>query len=163
MQATSQRARGVSSTDLASDLGALVNFLIKAATPEMFRTLSEMGLSLTQIKVLHMLESGAERSLKELAETFSMSLAAMSRSVDDLHQRGLVERREDDLDRRIRRVRIMPAGREIVERLAAARLSQLAEFLDTLSAADRKRLAAAIAPLLERAEIAACRPKPGCS
>jgi DNA-binding MarR family transcriptional regulator len=163
MQATSQRADRASATDLAVDLGALVNFLLKAGTPEMFRALSELGLSLTQIKVLHMLEGGSERSLKEIAETFSMSLAAMSRSVDDLHQRGLVERREDEVDRRIRRVRIMPAGREIIQELAAARVSQFAQFLETLSAAERRRLAAAVAPLLERADIAACRPKGGCA
>lgn len=136
-------------------------YLMKASSSNFFRAMAEHQLSLTQIKVLYHLEEQdeTESSIKALADQFAMSVAAMSRTVDGLHQRGFVERREDTDDRRMKRVRISPAGADLVGLLTEMRLSQLNEFLSTLSDAQRKRLGAAIEPIVARADVAACRPK----
>ena len=52
-----------------------------------------------------------------------MSLPATSRTVDGLLQRGLLERREDEHDRRIKRVRLTDEGRDVVDRIDTARLA----------------------------------------
>jgi DNA-binding MarR family transcriptional regulator len=113
------------------------------------------------VKVLHVLDDATapERSLRGLADHFATSLPTISRSVEDLVQRGYVDREEDAHDRRVKRVRITDAGRDVVHRINETRLAVLQEFLDTLSEPQRRRLAAALDPLVERAEVASCRPK----
>ncbi len=160
MQATSAPAQATHDP-LVEDLGTFLLYLMKASSSNFFRAMAEHELSLTQIKVLYHLEDQdeTESSIKALADQFAMSLAAMSRTVEGLHQRGFVERREDTDDRRMKRVRISPAGDELVSRLTEMRLSQLNDFLSTLTDAQRKRLGAAIGPIVEREDVAACRPK----
>jgi DNA-binding MarR family transcriptional regulator len=143
---------------LARDLSGFLGYVLKNAGGDYYRTVAELDLSLTQLMALHVLDAPeAEETVKALAERLGISLPATSRAVEGLHQRGLVERREDTDDRRMKRVRATEAGRRATRTLHDARLSGLEEFAATLSAAQRRRLAAALAPVLERPEVAACR------
>ncbi len=94
----------------------------RTASPDMFRVLGEVGLSFTQMKALFLLSSStSELSVKHIAGHLAMSLPAMSRSVDGLVQRGYVARRECASDRRSRLVALLPAGRDVLGRVIAAR------------------------------------------
>jgi DNA-binding MarR family transcriptional regulator len=148
-----------STATLAYDLYALVVHLHKNCNSDLFEAVGALDLSLTQIKLLHHLE-GAERelTLKEAAELVHVSLPAASRMVDDLVRRGFVDRREDEIDRRMKRVTVTHAGRAVIRRLNAARLAGLEQFAASLTAAERGALAPALAQLLGRPEIVACRP-----
>jgi DNA-binding MarR family transcriptional regulator len=130
---------------------ALVGHLMRTSTPDFFRALSEHELTLTQVKMLHQLdEPDAELPLSELAEMLSLSLPAVSRAIDGLQQRGYVERREDDHDRRVKRVSITAAGRRVLSRLMEIRLNMLERFAATLTDEERRDLATALAPIVER-------------
>jgi DNA-binding MarR family transcriptional regulator len=129
----------------------VVTHLMRASTPEFFRALSEHELSLTQVKMLNQLDRpGCDMPLTELAATLSLSLPTVSRAIDDLHQRGYVEREEDERDRRVKRVRVTAAGRRVLKRLVELRLNMLEGFTATLSEEERAALIAALAPLVER-------------
>jgi len=146
--------------DLASDLYALVVYLHKNCNADLFEAVGALELTLTQIKVLHHLEDAdRELTLKEAAELVLVSLPAASRLVDDLVRRGFVERNEDVADRRMKRLRLTPAGASVIRRLNAARRSGLQEFTETLEPAEREQLAAALSQLLLRPDVAACRPE----
>jgi hypothetical protein len=56
-------------------------------------------------------------------------------------------------------VNITDAGRAVSRRLNAARLAGLQQFAQSLTDAEREALAPALNRLLERPEIAACRPE----
>ena len=130
---------------------ALIGHLMRSSTPDFFRALSEHELSLTQVKMLHELDRpDCDLPLTELAETLSLSLPAVSRAIEALQQRGYVERREDDRDRRVKRVRITAAGRRVLKRLMEIRLNMLERFAATLSDDERRDLAAALVPIVER-------------
>jgi DNA-binding MarR family transcriptional regulator len=116
----------------------------------MFRVLGEVGLSFTQLKVLFLLEERDEPTVKDIAERLSMSLPAMSRAVDGLVQRGFVARREHDTDRRSKRIALLPSGREVLDRVAAAREHALVAFAAELPDAERTALYAALLPIAER-------------
>jgi DNA-binding MarR family transcriptional regulator len=147
-------------TNLASDLYALVVFLHKNCNSDLFEAVGALELTLTQIKLLHHLEDQAhELTLKEASELVLLSLPAMSRTVDDLVRRGFVEREEDAIDRRMKRVRLTEAGRSVSRRLNAARLSGLEQFTTTLTETERRKLAGALSKLFERDDVAACRPE----
>lgn len=156
MQATAV-AKQVSARELAEDLFALLVYVLKGSGQDVFRRMGELELSVTQWKLLHVLEGADDdRSLKALAEQLGLSLPAVSRAVDGLHQRGLVERQEDEQDRRMKRVRIAGPGRDLVRRLAEIRLHFLEQFAGTLSPIERRRLGSALAPVLERDDVGSC-------
>jgi DNA-binding MarR family transcriptional regulator len=145
---------------LASDLYALVVHIHKNCNADLFEAVGTLDLSLTQIKLLHHLEdSDRELTLKEGAEFVHVSLPAASRLVDDLVRRGFVERREDVHDRRMKRVQLTGDGRAVIRRINAARLNGLQDFVENLTEGERRKLAAALTKLLEREDVAACRPE----
>jgi DNA-binding MarR family transcriptional regulator len=153
--AAAEASRGA----LARDLYALLASVMKSGTGEVFRIVGDLELSMTQIKLLHVLDATEkELTLKDLSERLHVSLPAMSRSIDGLLHRGFVERREDDDDRRHKRVRVTEAGRAVPRALNDARLSALNDFIDTLDEDEVGRLAVALAPIAAREDVARCRP-----
>jgi DNA-binding MarR family transcriptional regulator len=120
------------------------------------REVSEHDLTLSQLKTLSMLSelaSSSPLSLKDLAERLGISLPAASRAVDPLVRRGLVERREDSEDRRIKRVSTTQKGDALVERLMAARVSALEELLSGFNSTERRKLGDALDEIMARPEI----------
>ena len=162
MQATdtADTAARTPETDLAGDLYTLIVFVHKHCNADLFEALGALELTLSQVKLLHHLEDQPrELTLKEAAELVHVSLPAASRMVDDLVRRGFALRREDEEDRRMKRVCLTDGGRTVIRRLNAARLSGLEQFAQTLTTAERRSLASALATLLEREDVAACRPE----
>jgi DNA-binding MarR family transcriptional regulator len=143
---------------LSADLYALVVFLHKHCNSDLFEAVGALEVSLSQLKLLHHLEAtDHELTLKEAGESVHVSLPAASRMVDDLVRRGFVERHEDSGDRRMKRVSITENGRAVIRRLNGARLNGLHQFTQSLSPTERDELAGALARILQRPEVAACR------
>ena len=114
-----------------------------------FVELEELGLGIAQLKTLDALAScESEPTVKELAEKLSLSLPGMSRNLDGLLRRGLIARREDEHDRRMKRLTLTDEGRAVVDQVNSARLAGLHTFIDTLPADRRERLADALAEVL---------------
>jgi DNA-binding MarR family transcriptional regulator len=146
--------------ELTRDMFALASYLMRTANVGTFNAIAELDLSFTQIKVLCGLDmAGEERSVKALAESLGVSLAAMSRAVDGLFERGFVGRKEDPDDRRMKRVRLTESGRTVPRALNEARLSALAELIGSLENDEAAALKHALGLILERREdIADYRP-----
>lgn len=139
---------------LAADLSALMHFMLhRSGGTQWLEAVDAAELSLTQLKALVALRAGAELTVKDLGAALSLSVAATSRAVDGLFQRGLLERREDDHDRRMKRVQLSDAGRTVLARVSEARIAGIEAFVDTLSPAERQGLADGLAPIMSR-----CRP-----
>jgi DNA-binding MarR family transcriptional regulator len=128
---------------LARDLAAFLIHIHKTSSSQWFQTIEELGLTLTQIKVLHAL-SDRELPVKAIADEIGLSLPAISRAVEGLVGRGLVERRESAEDRRQRLVTRTPAADAVVERLMQARIAGLEAFVDELDGAQRTALSNAL-------------------
>ena len=159
MQATATSSKADRAA-LTRDMYALASYLMRTANVGTFNAIAELDLSFTQLKALCALEmDGDERSVKALAESMGVSLPAMSRAVDGLYERGFVDRQEDPVDRRVRRVRLTAAGRTVPLALNEARLSALKELLSSLGEEEARALEQALQLILERREdIAAYRP-----
>jgi DNA-binding MarR family transcriptional regulator len=135
---------------LADALVRLTGHINRTASPDMFRVLGEVGLSFTQMKALFVLSERDEATVGDLAAHLAMSLPAMSRSVEGLVQRGYVERTESATDRRSRLLVLLPAGREVLTRVTAAREAALVAFAAELPDEERTALHAALLPIAER-------------
>lgn len=158
MQVVSAPPVLAATTSLARDLAALIAHVHKNCNADLFATVGTLEITLTQLKLLHRLDDRDEElSLREAAEAAHVSLPAASRLVDELVRRDFVERREDPQDRRVKRVRISATGRAMIARVNAARVAGLEQFVATLEEGERESLAAALAVLMRRPEVAACR------
>ena len=144
--------------DLAEQLLALWRAVLAPRGVATYAIFEELDLTLTQVKTLTAL-SVDELTVKDLAERLGLSLPGASRAVDALVERGLLGRREDTTDRRMKRLRCTDAGRRALERLDEARLAGVANFTATLPPAQRKRLSAALAPILD--DLARAGQEPG--
>jgi DNA-binding MarR family transcriptional regulator len=147
-------------TRLAGDLYALVVYLHKNCTADLFQAMGELEVTMSQIKLMQKLEHAhGELTLKQAAELVPLSLPAISRTVDDLVRRGMVERHEDVEDRRMKRVSLTEKGRAIIRQLNEARLNGLEQFATTLKDDERQALVGALEMLLRRPDVAVCRPE----
>jgi DNA-binding MarR family transcriptional regulator len=144
--------------DTAARLGALLRHVFLYDRGNQLRVIEECGLSMTQCKALLELgglgEQTEPRQVGELAETFGVSVPSMSRAVDALVCEDLATRVEDPDDRRVRRVAITEKGKELVDTLLVVRQTGLEAFAESLSAAQRRKLDAAIESLMDREDIA---------
>ena len=158
MQSSTASKQAVPADELVGNLAAFLHYIFKTCGPKggMLEVIDELGLSLTQLKAIQVVvtNEAEEMSVKQLGDALELSLPAISRAVDGLVHRGLVTRTEDEEDRRIKRVRPTKAADQLVARLIDIRFSQLGEFVDTLTPRERNKLAAALAVLAERDDIA---------
>jgi DNA-binding MarR family transcriptional regulator len=167
-------SRSVSSepAELARSLAGFLRYVTLSSDSDFLQQVSDLDLSLTQLKVLSHLnelpqpaEDEEERleaehlSVKQLAEQLGVSLPAASRAIDPLVKRRLVSRQEDQLDRRVKRVRLTARGEAAVGRLIATRLAAAERMLESFTPSEREKLADALAEILSRPEINRYRPK----
>ena len=113
---------------LAGDTYQLVEqFLLRLhylGEAEAMDALVETDLSFSQVRAIFGLTvHDAPIPINELAHELRMSMAATGRVVDQLVNDGLIERREDPHDRRVRLISLSPAGRSLTEKHLDARLS----------------------------------------
>src|SRR3954453_10574034 len=105
----------------------------------------EHGLPLVSYEVLLHLSEASEGSLRmgELADRMLLSRSGLTRLVDRLAARGLVERPSCPSDRRGTFARLTPEGRTAFEEARPTHLRGVREnFLDLFPARDLERLAA---------------------
>jgi DNA-binding MarR family transcriptional regulator len=157
VQATAAPAQA-SAGELAADLYAIFAHVFTSSSRDFLELITELDLSLSQLKLLHFAAEDDEPTLKDLSEQLGLSLAAVSRAVEGLHQRELIARREDAEDRRMKRVAATAAGRDVLDRLREHRLAGIEAFAATLTDTERARLRKALAPIVAREDIAAGRP-----
>jgi DNA-binding MarR family transcriptional regulator len=139
---------------LTEELLGFMTYLIKSAEVDVFRVAAELDLSLSQIRALFILSYAEhELALTELAPQLMLSVAATGRAVDVLVRHGLVARREDAVDRRIKRIALTEAGRDTIARINTARREGLRQFVSTLGDEDRERFHRALAPVLARPDV----------
>jgi DNA-binding MarR family transcriptional regulator len=125
---------------------------------EHLRKMEESGLSLTQFKALLMLagpEGEEPYAGRDIAERLHVSLASVSRAVDELVRSRIVSRVEDLEDRRVRRLTITDKGRRLAGEIVAARVADMEAFAASLTPAQRRKLDAALEAMLDDEEIEA--------
>ena len=98
-----------------------VGYLIKRAHSMMLDVLeqvfAEQGISYIQYVILTWLRDGIVVNPKDICVQFRHDSGALTRVIDQLAERGLLERARRDRDRRKVELQLTEAGRKTVERL----------------------------------------------
>jgi DNA-binding MarR family transcriptional regulator len=117
--------------------------------------LLDLDVTMLQLKTLLILSSSAGSEdpggirVSDLARWLVVSAATASTLLDRLVDRGLVERREDPLDRRQHRCRASSAGQELVRRFYEGTQAQSRELLAVLSDPELESILEALKILTE--------------
>lgn len=142
---------GVTAETLATVLADLVTRVKTVGEARCMQLAAGMDLSLTQLSALFILETSEHAlAVHELAERLDLSVAATGRAVDHLARDGLVRRREDAHDRRVKRLTLAEPGAALLSRLTRAHRDGLHAFAGLLTGAERDKLHDALAPILAR-------------
>ncbi len=100
---------------------------------------AELELAPSQARALHELDLERPISMRELAERLKSDPSNVTGLIDRLETRGLVERRPDPADRRIKGLALTSAGAKLRERLFA-RLYSAPPSVAALSERDQRVL-----------------------
>ncbi|MGH3803033.1 MAG: MarR family winged helix-turn-helix transcriptional regulator, partial [Pseudonocardiaceae bacterium] len=103
--------------------------------------LIELDLTFSQVRMLFALgQHGEPLPINEVAERLRLSVAAAGRNVDQLVKLGLVVRREDERDRRVKRVSLSEAGHKVTNQHIDCKRDQLRRFAWRVPESERTRL-----------------------
>jgi DNA-binding MarR family transcriptional regulator len=91
----------------------LLHVLLMSSTPVWL----DLQLTVPQLRTLFIISHGQPSSVGQIAQHLGIGEPTASHLVDRLVQAGLVERTEDPEDRRRMRVRLAPAGEDLIEKL----------------------------------------------
>jgi DNA-binding MarR family transcriptional regulator len=100
-------------------------------------------LTLAQVRVLRRLAK-EPRTLGRLGADLMLAPPSITRLVDRLEERGLIERRRDGEDRRKVLATLTPEGRRLVSAIPFLEGTPIRTAVDRMTTADRERIAAAM-------------------
>lgn len=108
-----------------------------------------LDLPLTAARVLHDVgacdRAGTTATVRDLRRSLGLDSGHLSRLLQDLAGRGLVQLGPDPADRRRRLVRLTPQGRREVDRIEVRSTARATSVLQALSPGQRTRLTTALA------------------
>ncbi|MFD1366015.1 MarR family winged helix-turn-helix transcriptional regulator [Actinoplanes sichuanensis] len=120
--------------DLAAMIGPLGRTLLALEAP----ILEAHGLAMWAYAVLLNLDSEPVRTQNALADAIGADKTRIIRILDDLAARGLIERRPDPTDRRVRLLSITAEGRRLRDATQTAIQAAENDLLDRLTPTERE-------------------------
>ena len=125
---------------LRNGIGFLITRLHQPMRVNFTAALEPIGIEPPHVGVLTTLEATGPISQSELARIFAVSGAHMVQLVDELEERGLVERRRLETDRRAQVLHLLPGARERLAEALPLADAVVAERFAPLTPAQSERL-----------------------
>jgi len=116
--------------NFARDVLILVNDVARQVRTRFDQRARAKGMTRAQWIILARLDRSPGLSQNELASNLEVEPISVGRLIDRLEARGLVERRADRTDRRVRRLHLRPEAKPFIEEIEAQRELLSAEILD---------------------------------
>src|SRR5919197_2575802 len=126
---------------LPEELLASVSFLLKrlgfAAKEQTMEAYEPTGLHPYHYAILLVLDEGSRETQGAIADALGYDRRQLVGLLDELEERGLVERKRDPADRRRHIVRLTPEGKKALGRLRTVARQSEDAFLDPLTDEER--------------------------
>jgi MarR family transcriptional regulator, lower aerobic nicotinate degradation pathway regulator len=126
--------------ELLSNSTYLIHRLTLAIKEGKLEAFESTGLTSMHYAVLSVLAEEAQETQATIADALGYDRSYLVGVLDELEERGLVERRRDSADRRRHLVKLTHDGRETLTELRAITKRFEKEFLAPLDAEERERL-----------------------
>jgi DNA-binding MarR family transcriptional regulator len=147
----------VNLTEPAEDTDALVMALLTASRALVGVSASSIAtvehrVTLTQFRVLVVLDAHGPTRLNQLAARLDVASSTALRTVDRLVAAGLVDRRDNERDRREVVIRLTPAGQDVVREVTSRRKQAIEEIAERMPRERRRALVEALTAFAEAAD-----------
>jgi DNA-binding MarR family transcriptional regulator len=123
-----------------NSVGFLISQLGFFSSKRFAEALAPVGIAPKEFLLLRFVAASSGQSQQALAQRLDVPPSRMVALVDDLEERGLVERRLDPDDRRIRGLHLTKEGKETVERAAAVAVEYETKLCSSLEGSERDQL-----------------------
>lgn len=133
-------------------LGYLIRRLDNLVKPRAEALFADADLSFSQWVVLMALRDGIATTCGEVARHLQHDTGATTRLIDQMEERGLIERRRCTEDRRVVRLAITPAGKKMAKSLMPRIVEFWNETLDGFSGEEFDKLVEMLTRLTARLE-----------
>jgi DNA-binding MarR family transcriptional regulator len=121
-------------------VGFLISQLGFFSSRRFAEALAPLGIGPREFLLLRFVAASAGQSQQALAQRLGVPPSRMVALVDDLSERGWIERRPDPDDRRVRGLHLTELGRETLERAAMTAIEYERKLCNPLSDAERDLL-----------------------
>src|SRR2546429_1986301 len=156
MTATTPETQPHTAPQLPEELVASTTFLLKrlgfAAKERTMKAYEGTGLHPYHHAILLVLDERSRETRGSIADPLGYDRGQLVGLLDELEERGLVERRRDPHDRRRHLVRLTPDGKRTLSRMRMIARRSEEEFLDPLSEKERSTLHALLFRLAKKHE-----------
>lgn len=131
-------AEGASTARLPWDLPRFKNWLAVARMHQLWKkvfseALAPLGIQLAHYDVLANVFRTPGLTQQQLAEKLLVGRSAMSMLLPELERRGLIERRSDETDRRVRRLWLTGDGEVLTRKALAIHAARIEAMMGVLS------------------------------
>jgi MarR family 2-MHQ and catechol resistance regulon transcriptional repressor len=124
----------------------------RAVEAQALRSVEDTGLCASDFGVLEALLHKGALPVNTIGKKLLLTSGSITTAVDRLVDRGLVRRKHDPKDRRVRLVELTARGRQLIEPAFARHAADLERVVSTLTRAERATLVSLLRKLGKRAE-----------
>lgn len=94
---------------------------------------SEEHLSFSQVAALHIIDREGSVNINDISTRLNLSMSATSRMIDELVKKELIERKEDQENRRAKTLALIPPGKKLMDTLSIERVKFINESAQSLA------------------------------
>lgn len=118
---------------LNSPLERFTRILFSKVIERLAVVVSEEQLSFSQVAALHIIDRDDGLSINEISTRLNLSMSATSRMIDELVKKELVEREEDQENRRAKILTLTTSGRKFMNNLSLERVKIVEQSAATIA------------------------------
>jgi DNA-binding MarR family transcriptional regulator len=133
----------------STEAWSLLMELMRGEQQRWHQAVGEAGLRPGQAQLLRLLDAEEPVPMRRLACVMRCDPSNITGLADRLQERGLVERRDDPADRRVKGLALTPEGAQVRDELMT-RLMKPPESIASLPSADQRALRDALRKALDR-------------
>ena len=111
------------------------------------RSIEETGLGLTDFAALEALLHTGPQTITEIQGRVLLASGSMTAAVDRLEKRGLIRRTSSPGDRRVKLLKLTPAGKRVAEAAYGRHAAELESAMSVLNATEKRELRALLKKL----------------
>jgi len=139
-----RRQNGEPSPELMERAKLAYGRAASVADPIRIRFWDSRGLTMSQLRLLFLVDLAENRPIGELAEEMNVKAATLSGLAERLERLGLISRMHDPQDRRVVRVALTPEGKRVLSEIQVAARAYFDAIFHHMGAAEVERFADAL-------------------